>query len=460
MFHVIVIVLLVLVLVALVARGAWSSVRFACLPRHHKAHLPHMIRARVTWRWFCRNVNPPLAIHDKHRPRATAMGLRGHTGVRVRRRETDPHETVRYPRARWRVTATGWTAEVRTIPHVGRVQIEAAAPHIRDAWRVQRVAVSQVKPGRVLVTGHREDPLLTPYEFTVSPAAPAVLRHLGLGRDEHGKHRTADLANCPGIVVGGMPGSGKSTEITAWLAQLAPSPAAQFALVDGKGASEFADFAPRAYLMAGDDLDDALELLEHQHFVMTARLGIVREVLGVKNAWHVGMSADWPLVVTVLDECQSLLDLTAVKGSRDLDAKVRRAIFLTSSLVRRGRSVGMLTIPATQKPTTDSVPSSIRDNCPLSLCFGVKTPDAAVATLGGAIRDHDSFSPVAFADPAYAGCATATLRTGQDPFTRIRGPLITEHQAAAVASATAHLRKDPRDLLPALRSAPSAAGVA
>jgi hypothetical protein len=41
-----------------------------------------------------------------------------------------------------------------------------------------------------------------------------------------------------------------------------------------------------------------------------------------------------------------------------------------------------------------------------------------------------------------------TLRTGQDPFTRIRGPWVTEDQAAAAAAATAHLRRDPRVSLP------------
>lgn len=108
----------------------------------------------------------------------------------------------------------------------------------------------------------------------------------------------------------------------------------------------------------------------------------------------------------------------------------------------------MLTLVATQKPTTDSLPSSIRDNCPISLCFGVRTVDAAAATLGTEIRRYESYSPVTLADPAYAGCCTATLKTGQDPFTRLRGPYVTEDQAAEVARVSAHLRKDPRTTLP------------
>ena len=181
---------------------------------------------------------------------------------------------------------------------------------------------------------------------------------------------------------------------------------------------------------------------------MTDRLAAVRSVLGVKNAWHRGPTAEWPLAVTILDECQSCLDLTAVKGDKQLEAKVRRCIFLVSSLIRRGRSVMMLTVPATQKPTTDSVPSSIRDNCPVAMSFAVRTTDAAAATLGSSIRDYPSYSPAGLVLPDYTGVATVTLRTGQDPFTRLRGPWVTEDQAAAAAAASAHLRKDPRATLP------------
>ena len=152
---------------------------------------------------------------------------------------------------------------------------------------------------------------------------------------------------------------------------------------------------------------------------MTARLATVRTTLGHKNAWQAGPSVDWPLLVLVIDECQTFLDAAAAKGDKDREPKVRRMIALVASLIRKGRSAMMLTIVATQKPTTDSLPSSIRDNCPLSLCFGVKTTDAAAATVGSSIRDYPSYSPLSLADPVYAGCCTVTLRTGADPFTRL-----------------------------------------
>jgi len=350
------------------------------------------------------------------------------------------------PRARFRPDPHGFTVKVKTIPGVGRLELEKSSRFLADHWRAARVSVSQPGPGRLVLRAHRTDPLLEVLE--VMPPGRG-LRYLYLGRDDCADDRFADLANVPGICVGGMPGGGKSTEVTSWQVQLAPSPAVQFVNLDGKGADEYRDFEPRAWLTGGDDLDEALGILEIVHGLMTDRLACVREVLGTKNAWHgAGPSQAWPLVMTTVDECQQYLDLTMVKGDKQAEPKVRRCIFLVSSLVRRGRSVAMLTIPATQKPTTDSLPSSIRDNCPVSLCFPVKTIDAAAATLGTEIRKYESCSPAGLPVPDYTGVATVTLRTGQDPFTRLRGPWVSEDQAAAVAAASAHLRKDPRAFLP------------
>ncbi|MGW1157654.1 hypothetical protein ACWD48_05320 [Streptomyces sp. NPDC002519] len=36
-----------------------------------------------------------------------------------------------------------------------------------------------------------------------------------------------------------------------------------------------------------------------------ARSASIRKVLGTKNMWHVGPSADWPLIVIVIDEAHT-----------------------------------------------------------------------------------------------------------------------------------------------------------
>ena len=71
-----------------------------------------------------------------------------------------------------------------------------------------------------------------------------------------------------GVVVGGIPGSGKSQAITSWLCQLAPSPASQVVCLDGKGGDEFGDFGPRLCMSGDDDLEAAVSKLEWCHDLM------------------------------------------------------------------------------------------------------------------------------------------------------------------------------------------------
>lgn len=100
--------------------------------------------AGLRWRWVARNCQ--LAHIDHHRRRAFRPRLPFTTAVRVNP-ETKPLE--RWPAARFRVHEHGWTARVRTIPKVGREELSGAAPWIRDAWRCERVMVTQTRAGRV-----------------------------------------------------------------------------------------------------------------------------------------------------------------------------------------------------------------------------------------------------------------------------------------------------------------------
>ena len=155
---------------------------------------------------------------------------------------------------------------------------------------------------------------------------------------------------------------------------------------------------------------------------MRLRLAVAQARTGYRNTWHQGSSQAWPLLVIIVDECQQFLDGQAVKGRKPDEDQVRKCQFYVSQLVRKSRSVVMVTILATQKPTIDSIPSGIRDNAGISLAFGVKTVESATAVLGADIRDYASFSPVGLQADELVGCLTSTLKTGADPFTRIRVP--------------------------------------
>jgi S-DNA-T family DNA segregation ATPase FtsK/SpoIIIE len=379
----------------------------------------------IWWRHVSKNLG--LAYPDKHRP-----------------------GKVKHPRAIVHPSRHGMTARLRTVPGTGRAELEAAAEHLANTWRCQRVSVTQPRPGRLIVRGLRTDPLLEQLTLASAPRIDVARPdRVWLGRDDHSADRQLELANVSGVCVGGQPGGGKSQAITSWLTQLAPSPAVQFATVDGKGAGEFDDFADRAWLTAGDGMEQCLDALEQLTKLMYARLAAVRDFTGgLKNIWTKGVSPDWPLQVSVFDETQQFLDLPAAKAlGKEAEKQCAQAIKLGSELVRKGRSVGMLSIFATQKPTSDSLPSSISANCAVNLAFSLKTLDAAKATLGPDIGDYPSLSPVSLSLPEYAGVAVVSLRDGLSPFSRIRSPLVTEAEAWTAAASSAHLRRDPRPLV-------------
>jgi DNA segregation ATPase FtsK/SpoIIIE, S-DNA-T family len=422
----------------------WRVVVFARAKPAARRNYWRVFLARHRWRHLTRNLG--LARPDAH-GRRKFRGIAAGPAVAIE--QSRGH--VRFPRARFRPDEFGITAAVRTIPGSGRAAFEKAAESIADEWQCQRVQVSQRKPGRLIVRGLVSDPLSRRFGPERAPAGtyehPDPTRPY-LGLSEWAEHRYLSLAGQTGIVIGGIPGRGKSSLIGSLLCQWAPSPAVQIAAADGKGSSDMEDWDPRMWMHCGDDLEDAVAMLEDAHALMRARLACVVQATGAKNSWHTGPSEAWPLVIVILDECQTYLDVASYKGDKEREALARRCVTLTAELIRKGRSAMMVTILATQKPTTDSIPSTCSANAGISLCFGVKTIEAAAAVLGPDIREYGSVSPVGLRDDSMVGVLTSTLPTGQDPFTRVRVPGFSEAEIASRAAASAHLRRDPRATLP------------
>src|SRR5258708_36913678 len=85
---------------------------------------------------------------------------------------------------------------------------------------------------------------------TYRPHAPTVLY---VGRDDFGNDRYLPLRGLTGICVSGLPGYGKTSLIASWLCQLTTTPAAQFALLDGKDGGDQEPWHDRAWRHAGED---------------------------------------------------------------------------------------------------------------------------------------------------------------------------------------------------------------
>jgi len=351
-----------------------------------------MVRARHRWHWLCRCTGlgqPELAA--KNRPaaesRALVLVLLSLTSwvlaILLGIETAEQLGKIHYPRARrWRLTDYGWECHVRTAPRTGRKEVEKQAVHVADYWRSVRVGVTQAAPGHLIVRALRDDPLAVPFgpdrcpPGTFEPHFPDVLY---IGRDDFGTDRYLPLRGLTGICVSGLPGYGKTSLIASWLCQLTPTASAQFALLDGKDGGDQEPWHDRAWRHCGDHLAEALDVLEDQHAEMRRRLRNIAALCGQRNAWNAGgPTADLPLLVTVIDECQTYLDIAQHKGDRALENLARRCIALVGELIRKGRSVLCLTILATQKTTGDSIPTSLRDNSGLACPSLSRPPRAAL----------------------------------------------------------------------------------
>src|SRR5207237_10618930 len=135
---------------------------------------------------------------------------------------------------------------------------------------------------------------------------PADLGQWEIGRDEYAQPTTVRLSNVPGISVAGLPGYGKTSLVNGLVARLAPSPAVQFAVVDGKGGADYEDLTGRFFAWADDDLGAANAVFKRLYELRRLRSASIRADLGVKNMWHVGPSPDWPLVVLIIGDAHHL----------------------------------------------------------------------------------------------------------------------------------------------------------
>ncbi|WP_307070999.1 FtsK/SpoIIIE domain-containing protein [Streptomyces sp. B3I8] len=366
-----------------------------------------------------------------------------------------PAPRVLTPKIKVKPDRFGVIVRARTLPQVGLEEYQKAARFLADAWRCTRVSVLPDGPGRVVIRGVRSDPLTTPTEHRPTGRPLEEVARWELGVDEYAAPVCVSLANVPGVTVAGTPGAGKTSAVNKFVCDLAPSAAVQFVGFDGKVSraeeGDYADLVKRMFAFCGDDLDEANALFKRLVELRRRRSSVIRDVLGVKNMWHVGPCRLWPLTVVLIDEAHTFF--REYKGS---DAETKRLAALTTEnarlvedLVKKGRSVGILTILISQKTTGDAIPTFIRDVCPVGLSFAQKTVEAAVAALGDDIRNWPDASPVTLQDPAYVGVAVMAMQ-GRPGFTRIRTPYVSDADAARIAEVTSHLTADPALCLDAL----------
>lgn len=313
-------------------------------------------------------------------------------------------------------------ADVQVHPAVGQSPgtVAAAADRIGAALGVP-INSRLMDAGSVVWSLRVRDPLESEIRDVLrsNGNAPALV----LGLTEDGYSIELPLVNTSGVVVAGIPGAGKSAALTRWMAELSASIMLALFVIDGKASADWLPFNDRATLMVQDGrFESALALLESVTEIMEHRLRNTSQMFdGVANFWDVAPAHRPSVVVVVIDECQVLFSGQGAKEEKTLSA---RCIQLTADLVRRGRSVGIVVICATQRPTVDAVPGAIRDNCSARISFRVMTSDSARAVLGSEFGSDGSVTPVGA--PTGVG---VVLADGLVP-TRFRVPYATPSEVS------------------------------
>ncbi len=385
----------------------------------------------VSHRWFTDRLAARYRLRHVYGPRwhdiSQACGLH----------ETVPGGSVAPQLQRVMVSAVGDVLRVRIL--TGQVPADYArrAVDLAHAFGVPDVRVSSPAPGLVDLVLVVRDVLAEPVILDDVPPV-TDLRAVPFAVGEDGQWRTRNYANIAAEVGGGVPGSGKTAGETSLACGLVQNPAVQYVVIDGKGGEDWSWIAPRAaaYCAEDEDLEAVLAVVEQVHGLMRTRLKNQKTTRGDANFWNLPADPAHPVVFVVVDEVQTFTD---TKGM-DPDTKLlaQRITARLSALVKKGRSAGIITRLLTQKPTSDAIPTSIRDNASVRTAWRVMSRESAEAILGPVIKDAD-VSPVDIPE-ALRGVAVVATDTGR--LERVRFPLVDERTAEAIATRSAGLRRE------------------
>lgn len=342
------------------------------------------------------------------------------------------------------ITRTPFSASVIVQTPAGQAPAiwTRSLPALAAALGVPSITVTQAHPGQLALALRIRDAL----------ASPAILDRpvlsterdtwgLLLGYDEQGGALAHSLVDVSGVLVGGIPGSGKSAWLQLAIGAYAPRDDVALVVVDGRGGHDHDALAPRCFrYVAGDaahDLELVAETLRGLRELMRTRISGSVDLYGHHSLWAAGPSPEHPAVFVLIDEFQAYMPgQFSAKADKELATEI---IGIVTDLVKRGRSAGIVAFLATQRPTTDSIPSALRDNCSHRICFSVMTRDSAEAVLG-AFSVEDPVSPIR----QQTGIGV-TVIGGQ--LVRFRAPFAPSEVIAASVAMFANLCVNPLDHL-------------
>src|SRR4051794_40510097 len=179
--------------------------------------------------------------------------------------------------------------------------------------------------------------------------ALSIFDPIHLGIDEFG-HPVRVPMIYRNMLIGGEPGAGKSALLNAIVAHAVLSLDCRVVLLDGKQV-ELGQWRRCADAFVGPDIVQALSLLLRLQTMMDNRYAYL---LGCERRKVAPVDVFLPYLVA----CDEIAYFSATTG----DKKQREEFAaLLRDLVARGRAVGIIVVAATQRPSSDIIPTSLRD---------------------------------------------------------------------------------------------------
>jgi S-DNA-T family DNA segregation ATPase FtsK/SpoIIIE len=266
---------------------------------------------------------------------------------------------------------------------------------------------------------------MTPEHASAAPLS--IWDPVHLGTDELGRRVDVGLAE-RNMLIGGEPGGGKSVALQLVVAHGALSPDCRLVLVDGKRV-ELGLWRACAERFIGPSIDEAIETmgwLQHQIDERT-------EWLLDQHKRKITPDMGFPVYLVAVDE---IAYYSATAGTT---AQQKEFTARNRDVIARGRAPGIIGVEATQRPSADILPTSLRDLFGYRWAFRCTTEASSDTILGHGWASKGYTAEEI--DPQARG--VSWLRAEDGIPRRIKAAYLTDDDIITLASQAAALRHGP-----------------
>ena len=260
---------------------------------------------------------------------------------------------------------------------------------------------------------------------TVPVSGLSIYDPIHFGINENGDRVEVTLMY-KNLLDGGEPGSGKSSLVNTVIGHAALSADCRLWLFDGK-LVELDPWRPVADVSVGNDMALALAKLTELQHELDIRYAMLRKVGRRKIIRDDGLD----VILFVIDE---LALYSATYGSKDEREEFVRIL---RDIVARGRAAGIITVAATQRPSADIIPTSLRDLFGYRVAFRCTTDSSSdiILSVGWAKEGYSAKN----IDPAAVGVGWL-LAEGGTPI-RFKAAYLTDADIRAIVAFARDLRR-------------------